>query len=229
MKRFAMSSCLLLVLAISVPLWAAGTVEEVTFYSDALGMEKSFQIYLPEGYETSGISYPVVYYIHGMTSDYLGHQNFTDAAEDMISRGLMQPFILVKPDAHCIPFADAGFAEPVHTSLTNSELNGDFEDYFVEDLVSRIDAEYRTIADRDHRFAAGHSQGGYSAVRAGFRHPELFSAVGAHASPLSFWFNQTATRILPSRFSYTGLLFSIAPPFHLRFSFITGPTAGRTT
>ena len=75
--------------AAAVPVWAAGTVEEVTFYSDALGMEKSFQIYLPEGYDTSGISYPVVYYIHGMSSDYLGHQNFTDAAEDMISRGLI--------------------------------------------------------------------------------------------------------------------------------------------
>jgi len=173
-------------LAISFPAFGAGTVEEVSFYSDALGMEKSFQIYLPEGYETSGISYPVVYYIHGMTSSYLGHQNVIDAAEDMISRGLIQPFILVKPDADCMPFADAGFAEPIHSSMTDSELNGNFEDYFVEDLVSRIDADYRTVADRDHRFAAGHSQGGYSAVRAGLRHPDLFSAVGAHAAPMSY-------------------------------------------
>ena len=177
---------LLMALAISVPASAAGTVEEVSFFSDALGMGKSFQIYLPEGYETSGISYPVVYYIHGMTSSYLGHQNVTDVVEDMISRGLIEPFILVKPDADCMPFADAGFAEPIHSSMTNSELNGDFEDYFVEDLVSRIDADYRTVADRDHRFAAGHSQGGYSAVRAGLRHPDLFSAVGAHAAPMSY-------------------------------------------
>jgi pimeloyl-ACP methyl ester carboxylesterase len=181
-----MCAVFMMTLAISALAMAAGTVEEVSFYSDALGMEKNFQIYLPEGYETSGLSYPTVYYIHGMTSSYLGHQNVIDAAEDMISRGLIQPFILVKPDADCFPFADAGFTEPIHSSMTNSELNGDFEDYFVEDLVSRIDADYRTMADRDHRFAAGHSQGGYSAVRAGLRHPDLFSAVGAHASPLSF-------------------------------------------
>jgi len=173
-------------LAISAPALAAGTVEEVSFFSDALGMEKHLQIYLPEGYETSGLSYPVVYFVHGMTGSYLSEQAVIDAAEDMISRGLIQPFILVKPDADCFPFADAGFTEPIHSSMTNSELNGDFEDYFVEDLVSWIDADYRTVADRDHRFATGHSQGGYSAVRAGLRHPDLFSAVGAHASPLSF-------------------------------------------
>jgi len=181
-----MCGVLVVALAISIPVLAAGTVEEVSFYSDALGMEKSFQIYLPEGYETSGISYPVVYFIHSMTGSYLSYQAVIDAAEDLISRGLIQPFILVKPDADCMPFAGAGFAEPIHSSMTNSELNGDFEDYFVEDLVSRIDADYRTVADRDHRFATGHSQGGYGAVRAGLRHPELFSAVGAHAAPMSF-------------------------------------------
>ena len=185
MKRFAMSSCLLLVLAISVPLWAAGTVEEVTFYSDALGMEKNLQIYLPDGYATSGLDYPVVYFVHGMTSNHLGDQNVIDAAEDMISRGLIDPFILVKPDAHCVSLAGAGFDVPIHTSLTNSELNGDFEDYFVEDLVGWVDATYRTITDRDHRFVMGHSQGGYSVMRAALRHPDLFAALTDHPGALT--------------------------------------------
>jgi len=184
-KRIEMCAVLLLAFAVATPVWADGTVEEVSFYSDALGMEKNFQIYLPEGYATSGLDYPVVYFVHGMTSNHLGDQNVIDAAEDMISRGLIDPFILVKPDAHCVSLAGAGFDVPIHTSLTNSELNGDFEDYFVEDLVGWVDATYRTITDRDHRFVMGHSQGGYSVMRAALRHPDLFAAVTAHAGALT--------------------------------------------
>ena len=176
---------LLLTLAVAAPVWAAGTVEEVSFYSDALGMEKSLQIYFPEGYDTSGLDYPAVYFVHGMTSSHLGDQNVIDAAEDMISRGLIDPFILVKPDAHCVSLAGAGFDTPIHTSLTNSDLNGDFEDYFVEDLVGWVDATYRTMTDRDHRFVMGHSQGGYSVMRIALRHPDLVAAVTAHAGALT--------------------------------------------
>lgn len=186
MKRQTTCAVLILALTLSIPVWAAGTVEEVTFYSDALGMEKNLQIYLPDGYATSGLDYPVIYFVHGMTSNHLGDHSIIDAAEDMISRGLIDPFILVKPDAHCVSLAGAGFDVPIHTSLTNSELNGNFEDYFVEDLVGWVDATYRTMTDRDHRFLMGHSQGGYAVMRAALRHPDLFTAVTAHAGALSF-------------------------------------------
>ena len=163
----------------------AGTVEEVTFYSDALGMEMPAQVYLPDGYETSGLEYPVVYFIHGMTSRHIGNPEVIEAAEQLISKGLSRPFILVKPDAHCTSLADAGFDVPIHTSLTNSDLNGDYEDYFVQDLLSWIDNTYRTIPSRDHRFVMGHSQGGYAAMRAALRHPDLFAAVCTHAGALA--------------------------------------------
>jgi S-formylglutathione hydrolase FrmB len=149
-------------------------------------MQKSAQVYLPEGYETSGLDYTVVYFIHGMTSHHMGNPEVVDATEQLIEDGLIEPIILVKPDAHCLSLADAGFDVPIHTSLTNSELNGSFEDYFVEDLVQWVDATYRTIPDREHRFVFGHSQGGYAAMRAALRHPDLFAAVGTHAGALTF-------------------------------------------
>ena len=43
-----------------------GTLINSDFESAALGGEvKNYQIYLPPGYESSGASYPVVYFLHG--------------------------------------------------------------------------------------------------------------------------------------------------------------------
>ncbi len=186
MKRIAMCAVLMLTLAVATPLWAAGTVEEVTFYSDALGKDMPAQIYLPDGYDTSGIDYPVVYFVHGMSHDHLDYPEIIDVAEQMISSGALAPFILVKPEASCTPYIDAGYPVPVHSGLTNSELNGDFEDYFAEDLIAWVDTTYRTVADREHRFITGHSWGGYSAVRMGLRNADLFSRIASNAGPLAF-------------------------------------------
>ncbi len=186
MKRTTTCAILALLLAVSVPVWAAGTVEEVTFYSDALSRDMPVQVYLPEGYETSGLQYPVVYFVHGMSHDHLDYPEIIDAAEQMISSGALSPFILVKPEAGCTPYVDAGYPIPVHSGLTNSALNGDFEDYFVDDLIVWVDTAYRTEADREHRFVTGHSWGGYSAVRVGLRHTDVFGKVASHAGPLAY-------------------------------------------
>jgi len=181
-----MCAVVLLALAVAAPVWAAGTVEEMTFYSDALGKDMPVQVYLPESYDTSGIDYPVVYFVHGMSHDHLDYPEIIDAAEQMISSGSMTPFILVKPEAGCMPYVDAGYPVPMHSGLTNSDLNGDFEDYFAEDLISWVDTTYRTVADREHRFITGHSWGGYSAVRMGLRNTDLFSRIASHAGPLAY-------------------------------------------
>ena len=210
MKRIGMCAVLLLALAVATPLWAAGTVEEVTFYSDALGKDMPAQVYLPDGYDTSGIDYPVVYFVHGMSHDHLDYAEIIDAAEQMISSGAMAPFILVKPEAGCMPYVDAGYPVPVHSGLTNSDLNGDFEDYFVEDLIAWVDTTYRTIANRDYRYVTGHSWGGYSAVRVGLRHTDLFSKVASHAGPLAY---EPFAMIFPAMISteYPG-----GPPYDYR-------------
>src|SRR3569623_265607 len=46
-----------------------GTVNERTFHSAALGVDKTYLVYLPEGYATSGKRYPVLYYLHGLGGD----------------------------------------------------------------------------------------------------------------------------------------------------------------
>src|SRR5689334_10341436 len=60
---------------------------------------------------------------------------------------------------------------------SSSVTTGDFEHYVARDVVSYIDAHYRTIASRDSRGLVGHSMGGYGATRIGMKHADVFGSL----------------------------------------------------
>ena len=102
-SRTVVVTCLAVLLAAGAAL-AGGTVEEVTFYSEALGMDRAAIVYTPEGYDTSDAAYPVVYLIHGhegTAGNWYSIPEFTDALDQMIGDGLIDPFIFVEPDSSC--------------------------------------------------------------------------------------------------------------------------------
>ena len=182
MKRLAMLAVLLLAAAGATPLWAAGTVEEVTFYSDALGRDMPVQVYLPDGYDTSGIDYPAMTFL----TDSVGVPAMTMIAshlDGMIGAGIIDPMIVVAIDGTCMPFAAWGAPMPMSSWWRNSELNGAWKDALVVDLVTWVDTAsgYRTVADRGHRFLAGHFFGGGAAMLTALEFPDVFGSVVASA------------------------------------------------
>src|SRR5947209_495476 len=60
---------------------------------------------------------------------------------------------------------------------SSSVTTGDFENYVARDVVSYIDAHYRTIASRESRGLVGHSMGGYGATRIGMKHADVFGSL----------------------------------------------------
>jgi S-formylglutathione hydrolase FrmB len=60
---------------------------------------------------------------------------------------------------------------------SSSVTTGDFENYVARDVVSYIDAHYRTIAARESRGLVGHSMGGYGATRIGMKHADVFGSL----------------------------------------------------
>jgi S-formylglutathione hydrolase FrmB len=175
-----MCAALLIFLAIAAPVLAVGSYSEVNFYSNALGMERTALVYLPEGYETSGLEYPVVYLIPGhagTAGNWYSLPEFVEALDQMIGYGLVDPFILIEVDSSCVPWApDLPYPFPSH--LTDSELTGNHETALIDDLVPWIDANYRTAANNHHRFIFGRSAGGYGAARIALRHPDVFGGLG---------------------------------------------------
>ena len=96
--------------------------------------------------------------------------------DNLIAQGIIEPMIIVMPDAGTDPY---GFS-----FYSNSMLNGDFEDFIVNDLVAYMDNNYNTVANASGRAVIGHSQGGYAAFKFGMLHPDVFKTVASHSGLL---------------------------------------------
>jgi S-formylglutathione hydrolase FrmB len=79
-----------------------------------------------------------------------------------------QEMIVVLPDSKTV-YGGSMYSSSVTT--------GDFEHYVAHDVVSYMDAHYRTIPNRLARGLVGHSMGGYGAVRIGMKHPDVFGSL----------------------------------------------------
>jgi enterochelin esterase-like enzyme len=63
-------------------------------------------------------------------------------------------------------------------------MEKNFDQALVYEVVPFIDANFRTLADREHRAIGGLSHGGGWALHIGLEHDELFSRVGGHSPDL---------------------------------------------
>jgi S-formylglutathione hydrolase len=140
--------------------------------------DRDVSIYLPPSYATSPARrYPVVYLLHGFTDADdlwfgLRGQHFVNVpvAVDKAWAAGAAEMIVVMPNAY------TKFAGSMYS---NSAATGDWESYVARELVAYMDGHYRTIAGREGRGLAGHSMGGYGALRIGMKYPDVFAAMYA--------------------------------------------------
>lgn len=160
-----------------------GTVERIQVHGAALegnmegdSPDRFVSIYLPPSYaKQRSRRYPVIYLLHGFTDDddhWFGRiRHFIDVpatVDKALAVGGAREMIVVMPNAY------TAFQGSMYS---NSVTTGDWETFVARDLVSYVDSRYRTIADASSRGLAGHSMGGYGAVRIGMKHPEVFSSI----------------------------------------------------
>lgn len=139
---------------------------------------RQVSVYLPPSYSKEPRRrYPVVYWLHGFTSgdrEFISgirqNLNIRLAMDSLVRAGVAREMIIVMPNAHNA-FGGSFFA--------NSPVTGGWEDFIVRDLVRWVDRNYRTVRSRTARGIAGHSMGGFGALRIALRNPDTFSAVYA--------------------------------------------------
>lgn len=154
-----------LALACSLPA-AASIVITREFDSAALQRKWSYAVYLPDGYETSNLKYPVLYLLHGHGQDlyaWVNYGHIQPTADELIAHGEIPPAIIVMPDAGMTWFVDR--KEKMETAV-------------IQDLVGDVQHTFRVIDDRKGRVIAGLSMGGYGALRFVLKYPEMFAAAG---------------------------------------------------
>lgn len=133
---------------------------------------QEFLIYLPPCYnELTENKYPVLYLLHGQTftQDQWVRLGVPQIADELFFSNQSPPFIIVFPDDR----------------FWNLPAGAGFGDRFINYLLPYVDANYRTIADREHRSLGGLSRGGGWTIQLGFAYPNLFGSLGLH-SPAIF-------------------------------------------
>jgi enterochelin esterase-like enzyme len=158
-------------------------VEEGKMVSSLLGVEKSYSVYLPSGYdENPDKKYPVLYLLHGSGDDHTGGRdkgNMKLIVDEHLESGLTLPMIVVMPDAS----GEGG--GPEGGSMKNrgyfNQEGWPYEDHFFAEFIPFIEKTYRIAGDRKHRAVSGLSMGGGGSAAYALRHPEFFSS----ACPMS--------------------------------------------
>ena len=168
-----------------------------SFYSPALGYNMYYEIVLPPSYESNPDStYPSIYFLHGFGADYSWYSTLIDVFEGMMVTGEVRESVLIKLDGFVLPYLGSMY--------TNSEYNGQFENYIVQDLITHIDQTYQTINIPSYRAIMGHSMGGYGAVKLAVKFPELFKIAASHAGAIAF--ENLIPDLLPVLLEETGIL-----------------------
>lgn len=234
-KQKSMKKHSLLYLLLTVPtiLDAQSVVETHTFFSSALGVEKTYLIYLPDGYSANTTAqYPVVYFLRLHENEWFNPQRRTDGktlkhvADELIENGMMGKMILVAPSTggnNSNPsLTDFGIVNMLRPDLADDDGigTGAFEDYLFQDLIPHIDSTFRTIPEWCARGVDGFSLGGFAATLYALRHPGVFSSVGSYEGTI-MWYNfdypATEGPLDDYNWYWPGAVNSIAPMFDLPF------------
>ena len=170
----------------------AGRFEETSFESRILQSNplgdphvRPLWVYVPPEYdEDARRRYASIYVIQGLTGQLdmwrnrpAFRRNFPELADDLFARGEAPPCIVVWVDCW--------------TSLGGSQFldspgTGKYHTYLCDEVVPWVDANYRTLPDRDHRGITGKSSGGYGAMVTPMLRPDLWGGLATHAGDALF-------------------------------------------
>ena len=151
------------------PIKVHGTALEGNLEEDAV--DREVIVFLPPSYaKEKSRRYPVVYALHGYSigaKQWSQEIHVPQTIEGAFAQGAKE-MIVVLPDS-----------KTVHNGsmYSSSVTTGDFERFIAHDVVSYIDAHYRTIPNRLSRGLVGHSMGGYGATRIGMKHSDVFGSL----------------------------------------------------
>ena len=169
-----------------------GRLQQKELVSQALGVTKRYNIYLPPGYTGSRERFPVLYLFRGHEGEWCnpsqdstrGGRTAIDDLDDMIVSGKAARMIVVMPsttsDDAAISCLGVNMISAKRVREVQGIGTGRFEEYLIDDLLNHVDATYRTIADRWHRAVDGFSLGGYTAMLMVAKYPDRFVSAGCY-------------------------------------------------
>lgn len=147
-------------------------VVELSMQSSKMKQTMTYSVWLPAGYDESK-TYPFFYLLHGYESGdqsrldrcWLDKGNAAKIAQDYQLAGGV-PMVIVMPNG------------------LSSFYQGDYEEYFENELMSKVEADYH---GNGKRAIAGLSMGGYGTLYHALKYPEKFTCAYAMSPAAQAW------------------------------------------
>ena len=145
--------------------------------SKALGREVKYRVYVPNEYQTTSFSYPVLYLLHGMggnEADWSSEKqgNMVNICNAYFAEHPDQKRIIVMPDARSDWYRDS------------ADNSCKYETFFFDELMPEIERSFRCKTDKKDRAIAGLSMGGYGCMLYALRHPDKFESCYAMSAAI---------------------------------------------
>lgn len=156
-----------------------GSVDYVDYWSETLGTFGKAIVYTPPTYDRNKKQkYPVFYLISGTTDTEevyfkVGRMNFI--LDNLLAEGAAKEMIIVLPYGNPSNYFPAG-------SLDFRKTGDMFSKDLLNDLMPYVEANYRTINDREHRAIGGFSRGGNQGLAFGLTNLDKFAYLCSYSS-----------------------------------------------
>jgi enterochelin esterase-like enzyme len=153
------------------------------FYtSKTMKKTRPLVVYTPPGYRDSSKKFPVFYLVSGTTDTEetwfkVGRANFI--LDNLLAAKKAVPMIIV------MPYGNMGVGTPDPTTVQAADMYKVFNDDLVGSIMPYVEANYRTIKDREKRAIAGFSRGGGQSLFAGFSNLDKFGYIGSYSAYLT--------------------------------------------
>lgn len=147
-----------------------GAIQEVSFASEILGMERALRVYLPPGYATSEQSYPLLVVQDGM--DWLEKGLMANTLDRLLGERA-EPLVAVFVEQRNEWWLEAGG--------TGTDR---YVDMLAQEMVPFLEQRYRLRSDAAARAVVGNLGFGLSSLYAALRHPQVFGKVGMQSVQL---------------------------------------------
>jgi S-formylglutathione hydrolase FrmB len=147
----------------------SATVDTLKIESLAMGKTYKAAVVTPNSYSKSKDKFAVLYLLHGAYGhfdDWLKKTPNKNTVKDLADQ---YNIIIVMPEGETFSFY---LDSPI-------SKQSQFETYITKEVISKIDATYRTIANKNGRVISGLSMGGHGALYLSVKNPELFCAAGS--------------------------------------------------
>ncbi len=173
----------------STAAWNVSVMDE-NFYMPQLDRERRIWLYLPPGYDSTDMSYPVLYMHDGQNlfdevTSFAGEWEVDETLNELASQGYQVPIVVGIDNGGIYRIDEL-------TPYYNEEYEGggqgdEYMAFVVETLKPHIDASYRTLPDRENTGIIGSSLGGLISTYGALKYQDVFSKSGPF-SP-AYWIN----------------------------------------